>query len=81
MAERISRNLWRAVKGHVQRGHHLRVQRISFKDDDLEILCIYCGHPLVAGSPGIVNQVADACLDFGAKVYKPNTGNNSIRVH
>lgn len=81
MSERIKRDLWRCVRGHVQRGHHLRVQRISLKDDDLEIVCLYCGHPLVAGSPGIVNQVASVCLDYGAKVFQPNSSNTSIKVH
>ena len=73
--------LWRAVKAHVEGGHKLRVQRVSFHSSDLELYCVYCGRPVLAGGPVIVNAIANSCQDYGAQVFQPKSSHSSIKVH
>ena len=78
---KVNRLLARALKRHGAEDHKLRIQRVSFKSDDLEVYCVFCGVPLCAGSPGVINEVAESLVGRGVSVYKLNIAHSSIRVH
>jgi len=78
---KVQRLLSRVKKNHVAADHRLRLQRVNFKSDCLELFCVFCGVALVSGSPGEMNSLAECLTDGGVSVYKLNIANSSIRVH
>ena len=76
-----ARTVWRALKSHVLENHRLRVQRCSARSNELEIRCLFCDVPVLAGSPGIVNEIADSVAQSGGSVFKLNISSESVRVH
>jgi hypothetical protein len=79
--EKFRRSLWSTVGSHVSEQHRLRVQRLSLDDDDLSLYCVFCGRHLVAGSPKLVNELAELLIQRGYKVTKFNTASSSVRLH
>lgn len=78
---KVNRVLARTLKRHRSVDHKLRVQRVNFLTDDLELYCVFCGVPLCAGSPGVINEIADSLVESGVSIYKLNISHSSIRVH
>jgi len=67
------RHIWRSLKRHVKENHTLRIKLVDQDSLDLQMECVFCGLPLMAGSPGIVNHIGQQLLDAGVKVVRPST--------
>jgi len=69
----VAKHLWRALRRHVEKGHTLRVHLVGDGSDHLQVSCVFCGIPILAGSPSIVNTICTDLLEVGVKVVKPST--------
>jgi hypothetical protein len=63
--------IWRALKRHVEKGHTLRVHLIDEFSNDLQIDCVFCGIPLMAGSPVLVKSLEQQLKEVGVKIVRP----------
>jgi len=65
--KRITKVIWRALRGHVKAGHRLEVRRMP-DDEDLEIICSLCTDTVIVGSPIFVRQIVEELDGSGVKI-------------
>lgn len=68
---KAEKQIWRALRRHVEKNHTLRVRLVDEVDTDLQLECVFCGLPLMAGAPQIVNTLGEQLLSAGVKVVRP----------
>ena len=78
---KFEKRLWRSISRFVTADHKLRVQNFTRDGADLELCCVFCGHTLVVGSPGWINELAEVLAEAGCNVTKRNSPIASIRIH
>lgn len=68
---RAGKQIWRALRRHVENGHTLRIRLEDPDDVDLVLECVFCGRQIANGPPAVVNYIGEQLRDAGVKVVKP----------
>ena len=63
--DRVTKVIWRSLRGHVEAGHKLEVRRTGV---DQEIHCCWCGNTVLGGSPRFVQLIVKELKKSGAKI-------------
>jgi hypothetical protein len=64
-------HIWKALRRHVEKNHTLRVHLVGDRSNDFQLDCVFCGLPVIAGSPALVNHVCEVLVERGVKVVRP----------